>query len=133
MTELEEAMTYFKNDRYAMETTGITIDEVKTHYAKCSLKIDNRHLNANDYVMGGVFFTLADFTFAVSSNRGSERTVTTNSMITYLGRVKGDTLISESRLIKSGGTMCTYEISVRDNLGNPIALVVTSGMYVKTA
>ncbi|MBP5402095.1 MAG: PaaI family thioesterase [Treponema sp.] len=130
MTELEQAREFFINDRYAMVTTGIQIEDVGTHYAKCSLKIDERHLNANNHVMGGVFFTLADFTFAVSSNRGSEKTVTTNSTITYLGRVKGDTLISESRLIKSGAKMCTYEISIKDNLDNPIALIVTSGMYV---
>ena len=130
MTELEQAREFFINDRYAMVTTGIQIEDVGTHYAKCSLKIDERHLNANNHVMGGVFFTLADFTFAVSSNRGSEKTVTTNSTITYLGRVKGDTLISESRLIKSGAKICTYEISIKDNLDNPIALIVTSGMYV---
>ncbi|MBR5933430.1 MAG: PaaI family thioesterase [Treponema sp.] len=130
MTELEQAREFFINDRYAMVTTGIQIEDVGTHYAKCSLKIDERHLNANNHVMGGVFFTLADFTFAVSSNRGSEKTVTTNSTITYLGRLKGDTLISESRLIKSGAKMCTYEISIKDNLDNPIALIVTSGMYV---
>ena len=130
MTELEQAREFFINDRYAMVTTGIQIEDVGTHYAKCSLKIDERHLNANNHVMGGVFFTLADFTFAVSSNRGSEKTVTTNSTITYLGRVKGETLISESRLIKSGAKMCTYEISIKDNLDNPIALIVTSGMYV---
>lgn len=130
MTELEQAREFFINDRYAMVTTGIQIEDVGTHYAKCSLKIDERHLNANNHVMGGVFFTLADFTFAVSSNRGSEKTVTTNSTITYLGRLKGDTLISESRLIKSGAKICTYEISIKDNLDNPIALIVTSGMYV---
>ena len=130
MTELEQAREFFINDRYAMVTTGIQIEDVGTHYAKCSLKIDERHLNANNHVMGGVFFTLADFTFAVSSNHGSEKTVTTNSTITYLGRLKGDTLISESRLIKSGAKMCTYEISIKDNLDNPIALIVTSGMYV---
>ena len=130
MTELEQAREFFINDRYAMVTTGIQIEDVGTHYAKCSLKIDERHLNANNHVMGGVFFTLADFTFAVSSNRGSEKTVTTNSTITYLGRIKGETLISESRLIKSGAKMCTYEIAIKDNLDNPIALIVTSGMYV---
>jgi len=130
MTELEKARQFFLNDRYAMKTTGIEILDVALHYAKCSLKIDDRHLNAIDKVMGGVFFTLADFTFAVSSNLNGETTVTQNSSITYLGKVKGDSLISESHLIKSGKTTCTYEIFIKDNLGNPIALVISNGIYV---
>ena len=44
MNDLEEARAYFANDRYATEATGIVIEEVGEHYARCSLKLDERHL-----------------------------------------------------------------------------------------
>ena len=68
MTDVEEARAYFSNDKFAMKTTGIQIDDVKPLYAKCSLKITDAHKNAAGAVMGGAIFTLADFTFAVAVN-----------------------------------------------------------------
>ena len=64
---LEKVREFFKNDRYATET-GAVIDEIGDHYAKVSLTINDHHKNAMGGVMGGVYFTLADFAFAVASN-----------------------------------------------------------------
>lgn len=136
MYKLVIAKDFFISDKYAMVTTGIDILEVDDYYAKTVLKIDEKILNGAGRVMGGAIFTLADFTFAVSSNRLNdsgqliERTVTSNSNITYLNAAKGDTLIAESRLIKNGRTTCTYEISVYDNLGVQVALVVVHGIKI---
>lgn len=128
---VEEARKYFVNDRYAMATTGIQIDAVDEHYAKCSLKLDERHMNAVGQVMGGVAYTLADFVFAVATNACSDvPTVTTVSQISYLGVVKGDTLIAESELLREGRRNCFYLIHIKDNLGNPIAVVNTSGAHL---
>lgn len=128
---LEEAKNFFYNDVYAMQTTGIELLEVKENYSKCSLKLDKKHENAVGKVMGGVFFTLADFSFAVATNSPDHWTVTTNSQINYLSQVKGDTLISECHQIKEGKTLCTYEINITDNLGTKVALVITNGMHLK--
>ena len=68
MTNLERANAYFANDRYATDVTGITITEVREHYAKVELELDERHMNAMGAVMGGVYFTLCDFAFAVASS-----------------------------------------------------------------
>ena len=76
MTNLERANAYFANDRYATDVTGITITEVREHYAKVELELDERHMNAMGAVMGGVYFTLCDFAFAVASNFDSEPVVT---------------------------------------------------------
>ena len=130
MTDLEKAKAFFEKDVYAMGTTGISLDEVGERYAKCSLKVDSRHVNATGHVMGGAIFTLADFTFAVATNFNQSLTVTTVSNISFLGSPKGDTLISESRLIKDGKRSCFYEISVKDNLDNPVALVSVSGTHL---
>ena len=131
MTDLEEARIFFANDRYATEATGIVIEEVGDHYAKCSLKIEGRHQNAVGHVMGGVVYTMADLTFAISTNFRAQRpTVTNVAQISYLNSPVGDTLYSESRLIKDGNRICFYEIRVWDNTGKDIALVSMNGYHI---
>ena len=130
MTDLQEAREFFAKDRYATEATGIEIVEVGEKYAKCSLKIENKHLNAVDGVMGGVYYTLADFVFAISTNFKQPPTVTAVSQISYLAAPKGDTLIAESKLLKDGKRNCFYEIDITDNLGNQVAVVMTTGTHL---
>ena len=57
---LAEAREEFAGDRFAMGT-GVRIEEVGDRYAKCSLQLTSRHLNAAGQTMGGAIFTLADF------------------------------------------------------------------------
>lgn len=131
MSNLEEARAYFANDRYATEATGIVIEEVGEHHAKCSLKLDERHLNAVGHVMGGVVYTMADLTFAVSTNFRAERpTVTNVAQVNYLNPPEGDTLFSESRLIKDGRRICFYEIRIWDNTGKDIAIISINGYHI---
>ena len=66
--ELDEVREFFASDRYAMETTGIVIDEAGADYSKVSVRINESHLSATGHVMGGVMFVLADFAFAVATN-----------------------------------------------------------------
>ena len=65
------------------------IAEVDDHYAKCTLEVQERHRNAMGAVMGGVYFTLADFAFAVAANWQEIGTVSLHSDIAYLGTAKG--------------------------------------------
>ena len=131
MSDLEEARAFFANDRYASEATGIVIEEVGEHYARCSLKLDGRHLNAVGHVMGGVVYTMADLTFAISTNFCTERpTVTNVAQVSYLNSPEGDTLYSESKLLKDGHRICFYEIRIRDNTGKDIAIVSMNGYHI---
>lgn len=131
MTDLEEAREFFANDRYATEVTGIVIEAVGEHTAKCSLKLSERHLNAVGHVMGGVVCTMADLTFAVSTNfRAKRPTVTNVAHVNYLNPPAGDTLYSESRLIKDGRRICFYEIRIWDSTGLDIALVSMNGYHI---
>ena len=131
MNELEEARAYFAHDRYATETTGVVIEEVGEHYAKCSLKLDDRHKNALGYVMGGVVYTMADLTFAVCTNfRTARPTVTNVGHVSYLNPPAGDTLYSESRMIKDGNRICFYEIRIWDNAGVEVATVSMNGYHI---
>ena len=128
MTDLEKAKKIFNDDKFATQAAGIEIVEVSDKYAKCYMKIQEKHMNAAHMVMGGAIFTLADFTYAVASNFNQTPTVTRTSEITYLGQPRGDSLIGESKLIKDGRTTCTYEITIKDGYNSMIALVITNGM-----
>ena len=128
---LEKAREFFGGDLYATKATGIIIEEIGEHYAKCSFEIQEHHKNAYGGVMGGAIFTLADYTFAVSSNFNQPQTVSTTSQITFLGMAKGKKLIAESTLIKDGRSTCLYVINVTDDLGTKIAYVTINGMKLQ--
>lgn len=125
MKPSEETKRLFQNDRFATEN-GAVIDEVDDHYAKCSLKIEDRHRNAMGAVMGGVYFTLADFALAVASNWEEMCNVSLNSEITYLTAAKGERLIAEAVCVRNGRTTGYYRIDVRDDLGNLTAAVTAT-------
>ncbi len=131
MTDLKRAREFFKDDLYATDTTGIVLEAVGENYAKCSLELNDKHNNAVGHPMGGVIYTLADFTFAVSTNFDKDSvTVTTVAQICYLNPVKGRVLYGESRLIKDGRSTCFYEITITDDLGTKVAVVTATGTHI---
>ena len=130
MKNLEEAKEFFKNDLFASEVTGIEILAAEAGYAKCSLKIEPKHKNAVDQVMGGVFFVMADFAFAIAANFDQPQTVTQSSQIVFLSPTKGTTLYAETEKIRSGKRTCFYKISITDDTGALCAYVTTSGFVV---
>ena len=68
MKSLAELREFFSHDRYATSTTGIEILEAQDGYAKVGLAVHEGHMNAGNRVMGAVYYTMADFAFAVASN-----------------------------------------------------------------
>ena len=128
--ELEEVRKLFQNDRFATEN-GAVIEEIGEQYAKCSVMLDGRHRNAMGAVMGGVYFMLADFAFAVAANWQQMGVVSLNSDISYLGAAKGNRLTAEAVCIKNGKNTVFYRVEVKDEFGNLSALVSTTG-YRKT-
>lgn len=129
MKPSKETIELFQNDRFATEN-GAVIEEVDDHYAKCSLRIESRHRNAMGAVMGGVYFTLADFALAVASNWQKMGNVSLNSEITYLAAAKGDRLTAEAWCVKNGRTTGYYRIEVKDGLGNLVAAVTATTFCV---
>ena len=127
---LEEVRARFTDDRFATEN-GAVIEEIKEGYARCTLNITPRHLNAAGAVMGGAIFTLADFAFAVAANWNQPRIhVSLTSQITYLGAARGQKLIAEARIAKEGRSTCYCLVDVTDELGHAVAQLTESG-FVK--
>ncbi|MBR3760618.1 MAG: PaaI family thioesterase [Ruminococcus sp.] len=120
--ELERVRDFFKNDRFATEA-GAVIEDIGDHYAKVSLSLNEHHKNAAGGIMGGVYFTLADFAFAVAANWQKVGTVSINTDISFIGVPRTEKIFAETELIKNGRTTCCYNVSVYDEEGNPIAAV----------
>ena len=125
--DTESAREFFKNDRYATDATGIEIMEARENYAKVCLKTEEKHQNAGGRVMGSVYFTMADFAFAVASNVERPMTFTLSSQISSLKAAKGDILFAEAKVTQDGKNTCFAECEVTDNLGTRIAVVTVNG------
>ena len=124
MRDIDEVRKFFANDAFAADS-GAYIEEVGDKYAKCSMEITPKHLNAAGVVMGGATFVLADFTCAVAANwQGDGSTVSLNGNITFYGVAKGDKLFAEARCLKDGHTTCCYEVMLYDNLNRQVAAVM---------
>ena len=126
---LEEVRKIFEGDRFAMEN-GAVIDEVGENTATCSLVITDSHRNAMGAVMGGTYFMLADFAFAVAANWKKLGCVSLRSDISFLGTAKGKKLIAKAVCVKDGRSTVCYRVDVTDDLGNLTATVTTTGYRV---
>lgn len=127
---LEEVRKVFEGDRFAT-VNGAVVEEIGEHSAVCGLVINDSHRNAMGAVMGGVYFMLADFAFAVAANWENMGCVSIQSDISFLGAAKGERLIAKAVCIKDGKRTAFYRIDITDNLGNLAAIVTTTGYYVK--
>ena len=128
-TTLENVRKLFEGDRFATEN-GAVIDQIGPHSATCSLTITASHRNAMGAVMGGTYFMLADFAFAVAANWEKMGCVSLRSDISFLGAAKGEKLIAKAVCIKDGKTTVCYRVDVTDDLGNLTAVVTVTGYHI---
>jgi len=126
---LEEVRKIFEGDRFATEN-GTLIEEIGNHSATCSLIITDSHRNAMGAVMGGAYFMLADFAFAVAANWEKMGCVSLHSDISFLGTAKGKKLIAKAICVKDGKSTSCYRVDVTDDLGNLTATATITGYHV---
>lgn len=123
---VEEAKEYFKNDKFAYNS-GMVLEDLGEDFSLCSMDLDDRHLNANGGIMGGVMFTLADLAFAALSNNIHRPTVAQQVSINYLAAPKGKKLIARAELLKNGRSSTIIQVKVSDETGRDIALFTGTG------
>ena len=126
---LEEVRKIFEGDRFATEN-GAVIEEIGDHSATCRLVITDSHRNAMGAVMGGTYFMLADFAFAVAANWEKMVCVSLRSDISFLGTAKGQKLIAKAVCVKDGKRTAYYRVDVTDDLGNLTATMTATGYHV---
>lgn len=123
---LEEARTFFQQDRYATEN-GIRLDEYTEDGSVCSVELTQRHRNAEGGVMGGVMLTLIDFAFATAACNVHRPTVAQQISMNFLSAPRGTRLTARSACRKDGKTSCVYQVNITDDLGRDIAQAVVTG------
>lgn len=112
-----------ENDRFA-KLVGINIVEAGQGYARVSLKVQDKHLNAMDITHGGAVFALADLAFAIASNSYDKVALALNMSINFLKATPEGSLLTatatEDNLTNRTGL---YRIIVHDETGDTVAVV----------
>jgi acyl-CoA thioesterase len=99
---------------YFRELLGIKVLEVKDGYAKMSLEITKKHINAVGFTHGGVLFSLADCAFAEAVNFGDNKAVAIQVSINYLRPTsEGDVLTAEATTVSDGKTLVLCSVAVK--------------------
>ena len=129
MKSLEEVKKIFEGERFATEN-GAVIEKIGNHSATCSLVITNSHRNAMGAVMGGTYFMLADFAFAVAANWEKMGCVSLHSDNSFLGSAIGNKLTAKAVCVKDGKSTSCYRVDVTDDSGNLAAMVTVTGYHV---
>ena len=120
---LEEAKTFFKDDRFAMES-GVELIEIDEQYVLAKMDITENHLNALGRVMGGAIYTLADLAISAHGYNLHAPVVGLENTIHYLSAAKGNTLFAKTKCLKNGKTTIVLEAEITDDLGTLVATMV---------
>lgn len=125
---IDKIRSFFSTDRFATDCVGAQVDsfDYGTFEAQASLDVGPQHLNGHGIVMGGVYFTLADFALAVSCNVNQEPTSSVNSSINIMHSCKGSRLVARARPDHAGRRVGFYTIDVFDDLGTHCARMTTT-------
>ena len=84
--------------------------------------------------MGAVYYTMADFAFAVAENCELDSdtiTVTQATQMNFLRSWHGGKVTSTADIVKDGRFICLYEVKAFDTEGKELALIIVNGF--KTA
>ncbi len=129
MRTLEEVRKIFEADRFATEN-GAVVEEIGERTATCGLVLTASHRNAMGAVMGGVYFMLADFAFAVAANHEKMDCVSLHSDISFLSVAKGNKLTAKALCVKDGKTAACYRVELTDEQDRLCAVATVTGCHV---
>jgi len=103
---------------------NMKIEEVRDNYARLSIEIEEKHIQFQGAVHGGVMASLADSAAAwaiYGSNNLKGTPVTLEMKINFLKSVKSGKLIAEARNVHKGSRIFVSDIDVKDEKGDLIA------------
>ncbi len=107
----------------ASQALGMLLDEIRSGYARMSMRVRGDMLNGHATCHGGYIFMLADSAFAFACNSHNFNTVGAGCSIDYLapGR-EGDVLVAEAVEQALQGKTGVYDIKVTNQDGRIVAL-----------
>jgi acyl-CoA thioesterase len=107
----------------ASQALGMRLEAAGGGAARIAFTIGEDMLNGHGTCHGGFIFALADSAFAFACNSHGERAVAQHCAITYLAPAHaGSRLVAEARERARRGRTGIYEVVVRDERGEVVAL-----------
>lgn len=124
---LEQLDEFFRHDTFAYKQAGCRIVEGWRGHGVCEMVLEpEKHCNAQNFVMGGAVFTLADYAFAVASMCGEASSVSLSCSVEFITATRGRKLIATCDEDKNGRKVGFYTTLVHDDLGELVAKVSTT-------
>ena len=100
---IDQVRDFFANDKFATEAAGCTIVEAARGHAMCEMPLEQIHY------------------LAIACNVNEQPTVSVSNTIEFLSAAKGDKLIAECTVDKSGRKLGFYTVDVSDDTGRKVA------------
>lgn len=112
----------WENDT-AVREMGMTVEVSAPGEASASFAVQARMVNGHDICHGGYIFALADSAFAYACNGYDRVTVAASAGIEFVRPARlGDRLTAEAREAHRGGRTGLYDIEVRNQDGELVAI-----------
>jgi len=108
----------------ASQGLGMTVEAMGPGLARMSMRVRPEMLNGFQMCHGGFITTLADSTFAFACNSYNELTVAAGIVVDFLAPAQlDDVLTAEAREVSRGGRTGLYDVSVRNQRGELVAVL----------
>jgi acyl-CoA thioesterase len=120
----------WQNDRI-VQGFGMELLEAREGYARVSVTVEDRFLNALGVGHGALLFAVADVAFGVSVNATVDAVGVQWSLNVFRPARPGDELIAESRVIHAGRRSMVCELTIATADGRLLARGQSTAMPVE--
>jgi acyl-CoA thioesterase len=111
---------------------GMHLEEVRPGYARVSMPVTARMVNAQKLCHGGLIFALADSSFGFAANTHNQRAVAASCSIEFLlPAAMHDRLVAEASEVARAGRKGVYDVRVTNQKGELVALFRGKSATVK--
>lgn len=108
----DEIKELFNNKDKFVNKTGMRVSELEEGKSVVKLTIESWHLNGNNFVQGGVLFTMIDIAGCSAIMTYGDPAVTLNASINYLSAVGEGELVATATVIKKGRQTGLSEVKI---------------------
>jgi acyl-CoA thioesterase len=108
---MDRIQAIFRNDRL-IQDFGMTLVEAREGYAKVSVAVAERFLNAHRIGHGVLLFAVADAAFALAVNAARDAVGVQWSLNAFRAAQAGETVFGEAKVIHAGRQSLVCELTV---------------------
>ena len=129
---MERIQAIFQGDRL-IQDFGMTLIEARDGYAKVSVVVADRFLNAHRIGHGVLLFAAADAAFALAVNAARDAVGVQWSLNAFRAARPGETVIGEAKVIHDGRQSLVCELTVTAGDGRVLAKGQSTALPVSPA